>query len=114
MQGLMMDFPLTLTHFFERSRRLFGRKGIVTRIRGGSQFRYTLADFADRVRRLAGALRALGVEKGDRVGTYAWNSHRHLELYWAVPLLGSVLHTVNVRLAAAEVAYKNPNVVNGR
>ncbi|MEK7879061.1 MAG: AMP-binding protein, partial [candidate division NC10 bacterium] len=105
MKGLMMNFPLTLTHFFERSRRLFARKTLATRIPGAPMFRYTYADFAGRTARLAGALRKLGLKKGDRVGTFAWNSHRHLEIYWAVPLLGGVLHTVNIRLSPQDVAY---------
>ena len=55
--------------------------------------------------RLAGALRALGLRKGDRVATFAWNSHRHLELYWAAPLSGVVLHTLNIRLSAQDLTY---------
>jgi fatty-acyl-CoA synthase len=105
MNGLMMDYPLTLTHFFERSRRLFAHKPLATRVPGGPLFRYTYADFADRVGRLAGGLRDLGVGPGDRVGTFAWNSHRHLELYWAAPLSGAVLHTVNIRLSPRDIAY---------
>ncbi len=105
MEGLMMDYPLTLTHFFERSRRLFARKPLATRVSGGPMFRYTYGDFADRVCRLAGALGALGIRAGERVGTFAWNSHRHLELYWAAPLSGAVLHTVNVRLSPRDIAY---------
>jgi fatty-acyl-CoA synthase len=105
MHGLMMDYPLTLTHFFERSRRLFARKELATRVAGGPLFRYTYADFAERVGRLAGALAGLGVGPGERVGTFAWNSHRHLELYWAAPLSGAVLHTVNIRLAPRDIVY---------
>jgi fatty-acyl-CoA synthase len=105
MQGLMMDYPLTLTHFFERSRRLFPAKPVATRVPGQPLFRYTYADFADRVCRLAGALPGLGVGPGDRVGTFAWNSHRHLELYWAAPLSGAVLHTVNIRLSPRDIVY---------
>jgi fatty-acyl-CoA synthase len=105
MHGLMMDYPLTLTHFFERSRRLFPTKSLATRVPGQPLFRYTYADFADRVCRLAGALPGLGVGPGDRVGTFAWNSHRHLELYWAAPLSGAVLHTVNIRLSPRDIAY---------
>jgi len=105
MKGLMMEFPLTLTHFFERTRRLFPRKTLATRIPGRGLFRYTYAEFAERVARLAGALGALGIGRGDRVGTFAWNSHRHLELYWAAPLSGAVLHTVNIRLAAHDIRY---------
>ena len=105
MQGLMMDYPLTLTHFFERARRLFPGKRLATRVPGAPLFEYTYAAFADRVARLAGGLAALGVRRGDRVGTLAWNSHRHLELYWAAPLSGAVLHTVNLRLAPADLVY---------
>jgi fatty-acyl-CoA synthase len=105
MHGLMMDYPLTLTHFFERSRRLFPTKPVATRVPGQGLFRYTYVDFADRVRRLAGALSGLGVGPGDRVGTFAWNSHRHLELYWAAPLSGAVLHTVNIRLSPRDIVY---------
>jgi len=105
MKGLMMDYPLTLTHFFERSRRLFPKKRLATRVPGAPLFRYTYADFAERVTRLAGALEALGVVRGDRVGTLAWNSHRHLELYWAAPLSGAVLHTVNIRLSPRDLTY---------
>ena len=102
---LMMNYPLTLTHFFERSRRLFAKKAIATRVPGRGMFRYTYADFADRTTRLAGALAALGVRRGDRVATFAWNSHRHLELYWAAPLSGAVLHTLNIRLSPLDLTY---------
>jgi fatty-acyl-CoA synthase len=100
-----MSYPLTLTHFFERSRRLFARKTIATRVPGGPLFRYTYGEFVERTMRLAGALAALGVRKGDRVATFAWNSHRHLELYWAVPLSGAILHTLNIRLSAHDLTY---------
>src|SRR5216110_2757335 len=102
---LMMDYPLTLTHFFERSRRLFAKKTLATRVPGRPLFRHTYADFAERTTRLAGALRALGLRKGDRVATLAWNSHRHLEIYWAAPLSGAVLHTLNFRLSAQDLTY---------
>ena len=98
MKSLMMDFPLTLSHIFERSSRLFPKKAIVTRL-PGTMHGYTYADFAERTRRLAQVLRDLGVKPGDRIGTFAWNTFRHLELYWAVPCLGAVLHTVNIRLS---------------
>ena len=103
--NLMMSYPLTLTHFFERSRRLFARKTIATRVPGGPLFRYTYGEFVERTMRLAGALAALGVRMGDRVATFAWNSHRHLELYWAVPLSGAILHTLNIRLSAHDLTY---------
>ncbi len=102
---LMMSYPLTLTHFFERSRRLFARKTIATRVPGRPLFRYTYADFAERTTRLAGALATLGIRRGERVATFAWNSHRHLELYWAAPLSGAILHTLNIRLSPADLTY---------
>ncbi|HYB44857.1 MAG TPA: long-chain fatty acid--CoA ligase [Candidatus Methylomirabilis sp.] len=105
MKGLIMDYPLTLTHFFERSRRLFAKKVLGTRVPGAGLVKYTYADFAERTARLAAALVKLGVKKGDRVGTLAWNSHRHLEVYFAAPLMGAVLHTVNLRLSAQDITY---------
>src|SRR5438876_10578022 len=105
LNDLMMDHPLTLTQFFERSRRLWAKKTLSTRVPGRPLFQYTYGDFAERTQRLAGALQALGVKKGDRVATFAWNSHRHLELYWAVPLSGAILHTLNIRLSAHELTY---------
>src|SRR5256884_6460860 len=105
LDGVMMDCPLTLTHFCDRSRRLFARKTIATRVPGRPLFRHTYADFAERTTRLAGALRTLGLRKGDRVATLAWNSHRHLEIYWAAPLSGCVLHTLNFRLSAQDLTY---------
>jgi fatty-acyl-CoA synthase len=105
MKGLIMDYPLTLTHFFERTRKVFHRKTLATRVPGVGLQRYTYADYADRVCRLAAALSRLGLKKGDRVGTFAWNSHRHMEVYFAAPLMGMVLHTVNIRLSPQDVTY---------
>jgi len=105
LDNLMMDHPLTLTHFFERSRRLWAKKTVATRVPGRPLFRYTYADFAERTTRLAGVLRSFGLKKGDRVATLAWNSHRHLEVYWAAPLSGFVLHTLNFRLSAQDLTY---------
>ena len=105
MKGLIMDYPLTLTQLFERSRKLFHRKTMATRVPGHGLQRYTYADYAERVARLAAALARLGLQKGDRVGTFAWNSHRHMEVYFAAPLMGLVLHTVNIRLSAQDLTY---------
>ncbi|MEK7443768.1 MAG: long-chain fatty acid--CoA ligase [candidate division NC10 bacterium] len=105
MKGLMMDYPLTLTHFFERTRRVFPKKVLGTRVPGVGLEKLTYADWADRTARLAAALATLGVRKGDRVGTLAWNSHRHLEVYFAAPMMGAVLHTVNLRLSPQDITY---------
>jgi acyl-CoA synthetase (AMP-forming)/AMP-acid ligase II len=105
MKGLIMDYPLTLTQFFERARKLFHRKTMATRVPGAGLQRYTYGDYADRVCRLSAALAGLGLTKGDRVATFAWNSHRHMEVYFAAPLMGMVLHTVNIRLSAQDLTY---------
>jgi len=104
MRGLMMDTPLTLTPLLERAGRLFPKKEIASRTDGGMH-RYTYADFHRRVHRLAWALEKIGVQPGDRVGTLCWNGYRHLELYFAVPCFGAVLHTLNLRLAPDQLAY---------
>src|SRR5439155_643505 len=93
------------TQFFERSRKIFHRKTMATRVPGAGLQRYTYADYADRVCRLSAALASLGLQKGDRVGTFAWNSHRHMEVYFAAPLMGMVLHTVNIRLSPQDLTY---------
>ncbi|HZV52285.1 MAG TPA: long-chain fatty acid--CoA ligase [Candidatus Dormibacteraeota bacterium] len=97
MRGLMQDYPLTLQHLLWRMERLFARKEIVSRTEQDVH-RYTYGDLVERVNRLAMALHRLGVREGDRVATLAWNDYRHLELYYAVPCMGAVLHTLNLRL----------------
>jgi fatty-acyl-CoA synthase len=105
MDGLMMDYPLTLDALLRRAGRSFGEQEIVSRLEHGSLHRTTYAGLVERVRRLMRALGELGVQPGDRVATLAWNSFRHLELYFAVPCSGAVLHTVNVRLAREQLVY---------
>lgn len=100
----MMDWPLTLHHFLDRAARLFPRKEIATRTAAGMH-RYTYADFHRRVHRLAHALTRLGIGRGDRVATFAWNTYRHLEIYFAAPCMGAVLHTLNIRLAPDQLIY---------
>src|ERR1700730_12124227 len=97
MHGTMMDFPLTLQHIFERGTRLFPDREIVSGGTGGVH-RYTYREFGERVHRLAHALKDLGRHRATRVGTFAWNPSCHLELYFAVPMIGAVLHTLNIRL----------------
>jgi fatty-acyl-CoA synthase len=105
MLGQMMSFPLTLQLVFDRAVSLFAGREIVTRTGLGTTHRYTYRELGQRVRQLATALEDLGVGRGDRVATFAWNSYRHLEAYFAVPCSGSVLHTVNIRLSPADVTY---------
>jgi fatty-acyl-CoA synthase len=105
MNGLMMDYPLTLTHLLERAAKVYPAKEIASRLSDSSIFRYGYRDFHARVHRLAHALQRLGMKEGERVGTLCWNSYRHLELYFAVPCAGLVLHTLNLRLAPDQLAY---------
>ncbi|TML90721.1 MAG: long-chain fatty acid--CoA ligase [Actinobacteria bacterium] len=111
MRGLMQDYPLTLPHIFRRAERLFPEKGVVTAtaIQGGDggpvRERVTYGEWAQRTRRLAGAFDALGISADGRVATFAWNTARHLELYFAAPCSGRVLHTLNIRLFPEQLTY---------
>jgi fatty-acyl-CoA synthase len=100
----MMDYPLTLRSIYDRARGLFPDKQLVTRRPGGVE-RTTYGDWAERVARLAGALRELGVGPGDRVATFCWNHDRHLETYFAAALMGASYHTLNIRLDGDQLAY---------
>ena len=100
-----MDFPLTLASLFRRAESLSGGREIVTRLPDKTLHRYRYRDFAQRTRRLVSALHALGVRPGDRVATLGWNHYQHLEMYFAVPLAGAILHTLNLRLHPEELAY---------
>ncbi len=104
--GLMMDdYPLSLTAIVERAELLTGKRQVVSRRPDGTIHRTTVGDCARRARRLAGALGGLGIEEGDRVATLMWNEPEHLELYFAVPLMGAVIHTLNPRLHPDELAF---------
>jgi fatty-acyl-CoA synthase len=101
----MMDYPLTLRNLYERARTLFPDKQLVSRRASGEVARGSYADWAERVARLATALRDLGVGAGDRVGTFCWNHDRHLESYFAAALSGGSYHTLNIRLSPDQLAY---------
>jgi len=105
MDGLMMEYPLTLQHVFDRAGALFPRTEIVTRWPDKSIHRTSYGEFHRRVQKLANALARLGLQPGDRVATLAWNTGRHLEAYFAIPLAGGVLHTLNPRLSPQDLAY---------
>ena len=100
----MMDYPLTLQPILRRATSLFGRKEIIESGPGAPRAT-TYHQLHERVCRLAAALRRLGVRPGDRVGTLAWNTLPHLELYFAVPCMGAVLHTLNARIPEGELAW---------
>ena len=100
-----MDFPLTLTHIFERAGRLFPESAIVSRLPDKSLHRYRYADFFRRAQGLVAALRKFGLRRGERVATLMWNHYAHLEAYYAIPCAGGVLHTLNLRLSPDDISY---------
>lgn len=104
LEGLMQDAPLTLQLVLARMRELAGDREVVTAVEGGRE-RARYAEVGERIDRLCAGLAALGVEPGDRVATFAWNTQRHLEAYLGVPCMGAVLHTLNVRLFADQLVY---------
>ncbi len=104
MDSTIMDFPLTVAGLFRHGAAVHGGS-VVETFDGQGLRRATYAEVAARANRLAGALRALGVAPGDRVGTLAWNTQEHLEAYLAVPSMGAVLHTLNLRLFPDQLTY---------
>ncbi|HEY8302320.1 MAG TPA: long-chain fatty acid--CoA ligase [Jatrophihabitans sp.] len=98
------DFPLTVTAILEHGSSVYGASECVT-WQGDSARRTSFAQVGENARRLANALRGLGVGTGDRVATLCWNNQEHLEAYYAVPCMGAVLHTLNLRLPAAQLEH---------
>jgi fatty-acyl-CoA synthase len=106
LQGLMQDdFPLTLHHIRRRMRSCSPGARVVTLTPTGEVQRASFEEVSQRIDRLARALARLGVEQGDCVGTFAWNNQRHFELYFAIPCVGAVLHTLNIRLFEEQLTY---------
>jgi len=103
--GLMQDVPLLTTAILNHAEAAHGRVEIVSRTVEGRVHRYDYAGLAARTRKLARALQGLGVKSGDRIATLAWNTHRHLELFYGAPGLGAVLNTVNPRLFDDQIVY---------
>jgi fatty-acyl-CoA synthase len=105
MNGLMMDYQLTLPALLRRVEAYYGGKEIVTRLPDKSFHRYTHGEASRRARALALALHGLGLERGDRVATLCWNHYQHHEAYLGIPCGGFVLHTLNLRLHPNDLAY---------
>jgi fatty-acyl-CoA synthase len=105
LDGQMMTFPLTITHILERARAIFPDAQVVTRRPDKSLITQSYRETYARCEKLGRALARLGVKKGDRVATFCWNHREHLELYLAVPAIGAVVHTLNLRLHPNEIAY---------
>jgi len=104
MLSTMQDRPLTITSILEHGRRVHAGSEVVTFLGEGVK-RASFARVADRAERLAAALRRLGIREGDRVATFCWNTQEHLEAYFAVPCMGAVLHTLNIRLFPDQLTY---------
>ena len=105
MHALMMDFPLTIPAIARRARTLFAHRPVSGRRPDRTITRTSYAVVLGRVRRLGAALTELGVTRGERVATLAWASQEHLEAYLAIPSMGAVLHTLNLRLHHDDLAY---------
>lgn len=100
----MMNVQLTIPSMMERAETFFKKKEVISRSTKGME-RFTYEETGKRTRKLSSMLVELGVERGDRVGTFAWNHHRHLEAYFAIPGIGAVLHTINIRLDPQQIIY---------
>jgi fatty-acyl-CoA synthase len=105
MLGQMMQMPLLISSLIRHADGCHGDGEIVSRLPEGGIHRYTYHDAHRRSRQLANALRALDIGGGDRIGTLAWNTHRHFEIYYGVSGMGAVCHTINPRLFPEQIAY---------
>lgn len=104
-RGLMSDYPLNIATILRRAETYFFDQEIVSVTLTGELSTTTYGATFKRIRKLANALKRMGIKPGDRVGTFAWNTIEHFELYYAVPCIGSVLHTINIRLSASQLTY---------
>ena len=98
------DYQLTLLPIFEYGRKVHAESRVIT-YTGDGYVDSSFAEVADRADRLAAALARLGVREGDRVGTFLWNNQTHMEAYLAIPCMGAVLHTLNIRLFPEQLAF---------
>ena len=105
MQGLMMDMPLLISGLIQYAADYHGEAEVAARDIEGDIHRYTYAEAHPRIKCMALALKGLGMKSGDRVGTLAWNTHRHWEMFYAAPGMGYVLHTINPRLFPEQLVY---------
>src|SRR5580765_2044693 len=104
MRSTMQDVPLSIASILRHGQQVFGDSSIVT-VGEAANRRASFTDVAANAARLAHGLRALGIEGDQRVGTFMWNNQEHLEAYLAIPAMGAVLHTLNIRLFPDQVSY---------
>ena len=105
MRCLIMNQPLLISSLISHADWVSGDREIITRSVEGPIHRYNYRDAHARSRRLANALKKLGVKLGDRIATLAWNTYRHFECYYAISGIGAITHTLNPRLAADQLTY---------
>ena len=105
LQGLMQLAPLQIIGMLTHAAVAHSEREIVSRLVDEPIWRYTYAELLKRVAKAAHMLRTLGVQPGSRVSSLAWNTHRHLELFYAAPGIGAVLHTANPRLSDDQIVY---------
>lgn len=103
--NMMMQTPLILTDILKRAETYYAHKEIISRTSDTKVHRLTYGEWGKRARKLAHALTKLGMQRGDKIASFAWNQHRHLEAYFAIPCTGAVLHMVNIRLSPEHIAY---------
>lgn len=101
----MMQTPLLLNDLLKRAETYYAHNQIISRTSDSMIHRLTYAEWGKRTRKLAHALTKLGMQKGDKIASFAWNQHRHLEAYFAVPCAGACLHMVNIRLSPEHITY---------
>ncbi len=104
-KATMQQVPLSVNQLLERAGKLYPQSEIVSRLPDKSLVRHRFGEFYVRARKLAAALLAAGLRKGDRVATLCWNHYAHLECYFGIPAAGGVMHTLNLRLAPEEIAW---------
>ena len=105
MRSSMQDFPLSIGSILRFGEQVYGDSEVVTLGEGGARRRRSYAEVASRAARLANGLRGLGIDGDQRVATFMWNNAEHLEVYLAVPSMGAVLHTLNIRLFPEQIVY---------
>ncbi|NNE75618.1 MAG: AMP-binding protein, partial [Pricia sp.] len=106
MHGLMMDYPLTTNTILEYGNSAFPHKKVISHLPKGTRHEYSFRDLYHRSKQLANALtQKLGITKGDMVGTFAWNHYQHLELYYGIPGMGAICHTINIRLSPQQTEF---------
>ena len=105
MNGLMMNFPLTITSVMNYAKKVYPDVEIVSVTSDNPRHRYTYKDAFQRVNKLANALDKLDIKRGDRIATLAWNDYRHFELYYAISCSGYVCHTINPRLFSEQIEF---------